>query len=58
MHELTLTRIFNAPPAQLFGAWSDPALWWFAPGAMTVAGASAELKYRGCPFLMMRSVPK
>ncbi len=46
---LTLQRTFNAPPAVVFDAWTDPALleWFFNPGQVTEIPVEVDLRVGG-----------
>jgi len=47
--ELVVTRTFNAPPATVFKAWSQPELfqrWWVPKSATGVSLVSCEMDVR------------
>jgi len=47
--ELVVTRTFNAPPATVFKAWSQPELfqrWWVPRSATGVSLVSCEMDVR------------
>ena len=54
--ELVLTRIFEAPPAQVFRAWTDPELLkqWFAPLPWTTPHAELDVRAGGTSLVVMR----
>ena len=54
--ELVLTRILNAPRANVFRAWTEPALLkqWFAPRPYTVSVAEMDLRPGGTSMIVMR----
>ena len=54
--ELVLTRILNAPRANVFRAWTEPALLkqWFAPRPYTVFVAEMDLRPGGTSMIVMR----
>ena len=51
--ELTITRIFNAKPDQVYKMWTEPehVAKWFGPKGFTVPEAKIELK-KGGEFLV------
>lgn len=54
--ELTITRIFNAPRALVFKAWTDPkhlAHWW-GPRGFTLPGCEVDLRVGGAYRFHMR----
>lgn len=55
--ELFLTRVINAPPHQLFQAWTDPELLkqWFCPQPWTVSRADMDVRPGGSSCIVMRS---
>jgi uncharacterized protein YndB with AHSA1/START domain len=55
-HELVLTRILNAPRANVFRAWTEPALLkqWFAPRPYSVSAAEMDLRPGGTSLIVMR----
>ena len=56
-HELTLTRLIDATPEQLFRAWTDPELMkqWFVPRPWTIAKAETDVRPGGSSLVVMRS---
>jgi uncharacterized protein YndB with AHSA1/START domain len=56
-HELTLTRLLDAPREKLFRCWTEPALLkqWFAPRPYTTPVAEVELKVGGGNNIVMKS---
>jgi uncharacterized protein YndB with AHSA1/START domain len=52
--ELTLTRVFDAPPALLFRVWTEPALvqQWWGPEGFTITACEMDVRvggrYRTC----------
>lgn len=56
-HELTLTRLIDAPCAALFRCWTEPSLLkqWFAPRPYTTPVAETDLKVGGRSNIVMRS---
>jgi uncharacterized protein YndB with AHSA1/START domain len=56
-HALTLTRVFDAPPALVFKAWTDPALaarWW-GPRGFSVLECQIDHRPGGSYRKVMRS---
>jgi uncharacterized protein YndB with AHSA1/START domain len=55
--ELTLTRLFNARPDQVFKAWTDPELLkeWFTPRPWTVSRVESDVRSGGSSLVVMRS---
>lgn len=55
--ELFLSRQIDASPAQLFRAWTEPALLkqWFTPHPWTVARAETDPRVGGASLITMRS---
>ncbi|AMK76974.1 MULTISPECIES: SRPBCC family protein [Methylomonas] len=55
--ELVLTRLIDAPPEQLYRAWTEPALLkqWFCPKPWTVASAELDVRAGGTSIIVMRS---
>ncbi len=55
--ELVLVRLIDAPPENLFRAWTDPALLsqWFTPKPWSVASAELDVRPGGTNVIMMRS---
>lgn len=60
MHALTITQQFPVAIETLFKAWTDPRTMqrWFAPGAMTVPTASADLRVGGRYEIVMEDADK
>ena len=56
-HELVLTRLIDAPRANLFRCWTEPSLLkqWFAPAPYTTPVAEVELRVGGANNIVMRS---
>src|ERR1700761_1949628 len=56
-HEMSLTRLLDAPADKLFRCWTTPDLLkqWFAPRPYTVPVAEVELKVGGHNHIVMRS---
>ncbi len=54
---LTLVRTLHASPAEVFAAWTDPALMrrWFAPGEVSVEEARTDPHVGGEFYLRMRT---
>ena len=55
--ELILTRIFKAPRAKVYRAWTEPELvkQWFAPAPWTTAKVEFDLRPGGTSLVVMRS---
>ena len=55
MHELTLTRLIDAPRANLFRCWTDPELIpiWFCPPPWGVSKAEVDLRAGGSSLIVM-----
>ena len=55
-HELVLERTLAASPAQLFRAWTEPALLmqWFAPLPWTTPSAELDVRPGGSSLVVMR----
>ena len=53
---LVITRVFAAPPALVFRAWTDPArmMQWYAPEGMTTPYAESDLRVGGRFRVLMR----
>jgi uncharacterized protein YndB with AHSA1/START domain len=52
-----LTRVLRAPPAEVFAAWTEPALlegWWTGVGGWVDAKADVDLRVGGRYHLSMR----
>jgi uncharacterized protein YndB with AHSA1/START domain len=56
-HELTLTRMIDAPRELVFRAWTDPELLkrWFAPLPWTTSHAELDVRPGGANLVVMRS---
>ncbi len=56
-HEMSLTRLLDAPADKLFRCWTTPELikQWFAPLPYTTPVAEVELKVGGRNNIVMRS---
>jgi len=56
-HELTLTRLIDAPRAKLFRCYREPELLkhWFAPKPYTVPIAELDFRAGGASRIVMRS---
>jgi uncharacterized protein YndB with AHSA1/START domain len=56
-HELTLTRLIDAPREAIFRCWTEPQLikQWFAPKPYTTPVAEVELKVGGRNNIVMKS---
>jgi uncharacterized protein YndB with AHSA1/START domain len=59
-HELTITRVFDAPRALVFEAWSKPEHLsrWFAPNGFTVPSCEMDFRVGGKYRLCMRGFGK
>lgn len=55
-HELTLTRLIDAPRELLFRAWTEPELLkrWFTPRPWTTPVVEADVRPGGKSFVLMR----
>jgi uncharacterized protein YndB with AHSA1/START domain len=55
---LTIKRRFNAPPAQVFAAWTDPKkiMHWFGPGQIRCTHAEFDLRVGG-RYVMAAQAP-
>lgn len=55
-HELTLTRLIDAPPEKLYRCWSEPELLkqWFAPLPWTTPAAELDVRPGGANRIVMR----
>jgi len=55
-NELVLTRLIDAPRAQVYRAWTDPDLLkqWFAPKPWTVPRAELDVRPGGGNLIVMR----
>lgn len=56
MHELTLTRLIDAPREKLFRCWTDPTLipLWFCPPPWGVCEAKTDVRPGGSSLIVMR----
>jgi len=56
-HEMSLTRLLDAPADKLYRCWTTPALikQWYAPRPYTTPVAEVELKVGGRNNIVMRS---
>jgi uncharacterized protein YndB with AHSA1/START domain len=56
MHDLTLTRLIDAPRDKLFRCWTDPELipLWFCPPPWGVSKAEVDLRSGGSCLIVMR----
>ena len=54
---LTIKRRFNAPPAKVFAAWTDPekVKRWMGPGAVVVLSAENDARTGGRYRWLMQS---
>ena len=54
--ELVLTRLIEAPRANLFRCWTEPELLkqWFCPKPWTVTQAEVDVRPGGSSFIMMK----
>jgi uncharacterized protein YndB with AHSA1/START domain len=54
---LTIKRRLNAPPAKVYGAWTDPAkiAVWFGPGQAEMLHAEADARVGGRYRIVMRT---
>lgn len=56
-HLVQLTRVLRAPPAEVFAAWTEPALlerWWTGVGGWVDAKADVDLRVGGRYHLSMQ----
>lgn len=55
--DLSITRYIHAAPAEVFRAWTDPALLqqWFCPRPWAVAHAELDVRPGGSNLIVMRS---
>ena len=55
--DLVLKRIFNAPPENVYRAWTEPALLkqWFAPLPWTTVKVQTDVREGGASLVVMRS---
>ena len=56
LHELTLTRVIDATPHQVFRAWTEPALLkqWFTPRPWTTPVVETDVRPGGSSHILMR----
>jgi len=56
-HELSLTRLIDAPRAAVYRAWTDPELLkqWFAPLPYTTPHAELDVRPGGANLIVMKS---
>jgi len=56
MHELTITRLVDAPREALFRCWTDPDLipLWFCPPPWGVSEAHTDVRTGGSTLIVMR----
>lgn len=56
-HELSLTRLIDAPRAKVYRCWSEPELLkqWFAPKPFTTPVAELDLRPGGGNLIVMKS---
>jgi uncharacterized protein YndB with AHSA1/START domain len=56
-HELTLTRLIDAPPGLVFAAWTDPAHMarWWGPKGFTTVDHEMDVRPGGAYRFRMRS---
>jgi uncharacterized protein YndB with AHSA1/START domain len=56
-HELTLTRILDAPREKVWRCWTEPALMvqWFTPKPWTTMRAEVDVRPGGSSLVVMRS---
>lgn len=54
--ELTLTRLLDAPPENVFRAWTEPALikQWFTPRPWTTPVVETDVRPGGSNYILMR----
>jgi len=55
-HALSLTRLYDATPEQVFRAWTDPELLkqWFVPRPWTISRVQHDLRPGGQSLVVMR----
>lgn len=55
--ELVLVRLIDAPPEEVFRAWTDPVLLkqWFTPKPWSVASVELDVRPGGTNVIVMRS---
>ena len=56
MHELSLTRLINAPRDKLFRCWIEPALivQWFTPPPWRTIHAETDVRPGGASYIVMK----
>ncbi len=56
-HELSISRLIDAPPASVYRCWSEPELLkqWFAPAPYTTPVAELDVRAGGVSQITMRS---
>ncbi len=56
-HELTLSRVIDAPRAAVYRCWTEPALLrqWFVPQPWTVADVAVDVRPGGSNRIVMRN---
>ena len=56
MHELSLTRLINAPRDKLFRCWTEPALivQWFTPPPWKTIHAETDVRVGGASYVVMQ----
>jgi uncharacterized protein YndB with AHSA1/START domain len=54
--DLVITRVIDAPPANVYRAWTEPALLrrWFAPAPWTTPHAELDVRPGGSSLIVMR----
>jgi uncharacterized protein YndB with AHSA1/START domain len=57
VHEMSLTRLLDAPANKLFRCWTTPGLiqQWFAPRPYTTPVAEVDLRVGGRNYIVMKS---
>ena len=55
-HELTLTRLINAPREKIYRAWTEPEIMkrWFAPAPFTTPVVEVDARAGGASYILMR----
>lgn len=55
-HELTLTRLIDAPREKVYRAWTEPELMkeWFAPAPFTTPVIDVDVRPGGASYIVMR----
>ena len=56
MHELSLTRLINAPRDKLFRCWVEPALivQWFTPPPWKTIHAETDVRVGGASYIVIK----